>query len=113
MYLLRGVQVTPQNSTEIGTIYPSALAGSSMIVSFERTLERNDGYNPLVSTPPQLLYFTQLWKPYQIGPDSTADDVSPATGIRTRSKTSFINTQNGVINVLSTGTLFYYGQRVN
>ncbi|WP_346239581.1 hypothetical protein ABDK00_009485 [Niabella insulamsoli] len=113
MYLVPNLQVNPDGVTQIGNIYPSALNGSRIIVSFEETVTANDGYYSNISTIPRLLYFTQLWKPYQIGQDSTAAAVPPATGIRTRVKTSFINTQNGVLNALNTATLFYYGQRVN
>lgn len=113
MYLLPNVQVAPANSNRIGTIYPSALTGSNSIVSFEDSFDPNDGYSNLTSTVPQILYFTQLWKPYQIGPDSTAADVPARTGIRSKIKTSFMNTANGVINVPATSVLFYYGMRVN
>lgn len=112
MYLVPNIRIAPGNVNKIGKIYPSALAGSNSIVSFEDTFEPNDGYNSSTTTVPQILYFTQLWKPYQIGTDSTAADIPASTGVRTRIKTSFMNTQNGVINVMASGTLFYYGQRV-
>lgn len=112
MYLVPNIRITPDNVNKTGKIYPSALAGSNTIISFEDTFEPNDGYNNSTTTVPQILYFTQLWKFYQIGPDSTAADIPAGTGVRTRIKTSFINTQNGVINVMAPNTLFYYGQRV-
>lgn len=113
MYLLPNIQITPSNANRIGTIYPSALTGSNSIVSFEDSFDSNDGYSSLISTVPQILYFTQLWRPYQIGPDSTAADVPARTGIRSKIKTSFINTANGVVNIPATSILFYYGMRVN
>ena len=121
MYLVKTV-TTPQNLTGIGTIYPTELAGDSAIISYEPTRNGNLGYSSIVSTVPRVVYFTQLWQHYNInGNDSTAADVPSSTGVHTLVSTSFLNTQNGVINVLATGTsnstafvgttLFFYGTR--
>ncbi|MDQ2751890.1 MAG: hypothetical protein M3R72_02595 [Bacteroidota bacterium] len=121
MYLVKTI-TTPQNLTGIGTIYPTELAGDSAIISYEPTKDPNLGYSSIVSTAPRIVYFTQLWQHYNInGNDSTAADVPSSTGVHTLVSTSFLNTQNGVINVLTPGrsssttfigtTLFFYGTR--
>ncbi len=121
MYLVKTV-TTPQSLTGIGTIYPTELAGDNAIISYEPTRDGSLGYTSIVSTAPRVVYFTQLWQHYNInGTDSTAADVPSSTGVRTLVSTSFLNTQNGVINVLTPGvttsanaigtTLFFYGTR--
>ncbi len=121
MYLVKTV-TTPQNVTGIGTIYPTELAGDSAIISYEPTRSGTLGYSSTVSTVPRVVYFTQLWQHYNInGNDSTAADVPSSTGVHTLVSTSFLNTQNGVINVLTPGTssstnvigttLFFYGTK--
>ncbi|MBO9620795.1 MAG: hypothetical protein J7539_17360, partial [Niabella sp.] len=114
MYLLPNIKIAPDNSNTIGTMYPTALAGNNIIVSFEPTTDGNMGYYKYVSSVPRLLYFTQLWKPYQLSSDSTAAQVPSKTGVHTRVSTAFMNTQNGVINVLTPGnSLFFYGTKSN
>ncbi len=122
MYLIKTV-TTPQNLTGVGTIYSTELAHDSAIVSYEPVVDGNLGYTSVVSTAPRVVYFTQLWQHYNLNAsDSTAADVPSSSGIRTLVSTSFLNTQNGVINVLTPGatstgninfgtTLFFYGTR--
>lgn len=112
MYLIPDVVVSPEKTTSIGTIYPSALSGNNVIVSFESTRDGSLGYYSSISSVPRILYFTQLWKPYQLSPVNTAANVPASVGVHTRVSTAFINTRNGVINVLTPGnTLFFFGTR--
>jgi hypothetical protein len=122
MYLVK-TQTTPQSLTGIGTIYPTELAGDSAIISYEPVKDGTLGYSSIVSTAPKVVFFTQLWKHYNLNSsDSIAANVPATTGVRTLVNTSFINTQNGVINVLSPGivqttsnvfgiSLFFYGTK--
>ena len=114
MYLIPGLLNVDADLSATGSFYKTALSGDSAIVSYEYTYDDNMGYTDLVSTPPRLVYYTHLWKPYALDDqDSTAADVPAATGVHTLVTTSFMNTQNGVIHVLSSGsTLFFYGTKV-
>lgn len=106
--------LTTTNLTNNGTQYPSGLSGDSVLVSYETTLSTNLGYTTLVSTPPRVVYFAQLWKHFNLGKDSTAANLPSTSGVRSLVSTSFIKTKNGMINVLTSGnTLFFYGTRIN
>ena len=106
MYLVPGIATTPANLSTLGAIYPTALAGDSAIISYEITAI---GATSIVSTPPQVVYFTQLWRHYNLSLDSTAAIVPATTGVHTLVATSFINTSNGVINSLTySAELFFH-----
>lgn len=112
MYLIPNATLTPDNTNAIGKLYPTALNGNNVIVSFEPTKEEDLGYFYGTSTVPKILYFTQLWRPYDLGPDNTAADVPAETGVHIRISTCFINTKNGVLNILSpNSSLFFYGTK--
>ena len=112
MYLIPGQVLTPSLLTPQGALYPSGLKGDTVAVSFETTKDPNSGYTSLVSSVPQLVYFTQLWQHYAIDVDNTAADVPARVGVHTLVKTSFIYTKSGVVNVLNSGnSLFFYGTK--
>lgn len=112
MYLIPGKVLTPNELTEEGTSYPSGLKGNTVAVSFEFTKDGNSGYNSIVSTIPQLVYFTQLWQPYTIDKNHTAADVPAGVGVHTLVTSSFIYTKSGAVNVLNpVSPLFFYGTK--
>lgn len=98
--------------TNTGTLYPTELAGDTVIVSYEYTKNGSLGYNSLVSSEPQVVYFTQLWYHYNLSDDNKAGDVPEDIGVHTLIKTSGIETQNGIMNALENShTLFFYGTK--
>ncbi|MES2775067.1 MAG: fasciclin domain-containing protein [Bacteroidota bacterium] len=111
MYLINKPLMYPI-LTDMGTQYPTELAGDSAIVSFEYTRNTQLGYNTIVSNVPQIVYFTQLWKPYSLSPANPAGLVPNTIGVRTLVKTSCVITKNGVMNALDNShTLFFYGTK--
>lgn len=93
-----------------GEKYETALAGDTVVVSFENTTNEGLGYNSTVSNVPQVTYFTQLWQP--LPQPFEAGKIPTTIGVRTLCKTSGIQTTTGVLNVLSSShTLFFYGTR--
>jgi hypothetical protein len=98
--------------SQMGAAYQTELAGSTAVLSFEETRDGNSGYSSLVSNVPRLLYFTQLWYPYDLGSNNPASDIPNNIGVRTLVKASGIITQNGYLNVLNNNhTLFFYGTK--
>ena len=98
--------------TDVGTIYPTALAGDTAIVSYEFTKDTDLGYNPLVTGGPQIVYFTHLWYHYDLSAANPAKDVPNDVGVRTLVKTSGIITKNGILQGLeSSNILFFYGTK--
>ncbi|MDQ2863362.1 MAG: hypothetical protein M3R50_06905, partial [Bacteroidota bacterium] len=81
MYLIPGKILTPDMLTADGTLYPSGLQGDTVAVSYEYTRDPRLGYSSLVSTVPQIVYFTQLWQHYEIDKDHTAADVPSGIGV--------------------------------
>lgn len=112
MYFIPGTKLGPDMLTNNGKIYQSGLAGNKVAVSYEFTKDENLGYTKLVSSVPQVVYFTQLWLPYVIDNDNTAADVPTEVGIHTLVSSAFISTKTGIVNGLGRGNnLFYYGER--
>jgi hypothetical protein len=100
------------NLTDMGALYPTELAGDTAIVSYEYTRDNTLGYNTIVSNVPQVVFFTQLWKHYDLNANNPAGAVPNTIGVRTLIKTSCIITKNGVMNALSNShTLFFYGTK--
>jgi len=98
--------------TDMGTLYPTQLAGDTAIVSFEYTKDNALGYNTIVSGVPQVVYFTQLWSHYNLSTTTPAGLVPNTVGVHTRIITSGIVTKNGLINALENShTLFFYGTK--
>lgn len=101
-----------ENLTGTGAFFTSGLAGSKIIVSYEYTHDTNLGYNPLVSTVPRLVYYTFLWKPYDLSDASPASEVPTNVGVRTLVKLSGLQSKNGIFNGLeSSHNLFFYNTR--
>ncbi len=94
--------------TNNGVVYPTGLPGDSAVVSYEYTNDPNLGYSPLVSSIPQVGYFTQLWG--HVAPHIVARNLLTNIAIHTLCQTSGIETTTGMLNVLVDGhTLFFYG----
>ena len=111
MYLIKK-PLTYDVLTNTGALYETELAGDTVGVSYEYTKDDLLGYNPLVSSVPQIVYFTQLWYPYTVSASTPIGDVPEDVGVRTLCKTSGILTQNGVLNALDMShTLFFYGTK--
>jgi hypothetical protein len=108
MYLIH--QSLPFSAlTNTGALYPTELAGDTVIVSYEFVSDAGLGYNDLVSRQPQVLYFTQLWQHYDLNDSNTAGQVPSDVGTHTLIKTSGIITQNGMMNYLdNSNPLFFY-----
>ncbi len=100
------------NLTDMGALYPTELAGDTAIVSFEYTRNTALGYNEIVSGVPQVVYFTHLWRHYNLSATTPAGLVPNTIGVHTLVKTSCITTQNGVMNALDDShILFFYGTK--
>lgn len=98
--------------TNTGAFYPTELAGDTVIVSYEFTKDGDLGYNPLVSGVPQLVYFTQLWHPFDLNDANPASNITPDIGVHTLCSSSGIVTKTGIVDALSNShTLFFYGTR--
>jgi len=101
--------------TSIGVQYATDLAGDSAIVSYEPVASNsanagNYGSNPLVSSAPQLVYFTQLWMSYPLSPANPASAVPAGVGVHTLCTTTGVITSTGILNTLeSDHVLFFYG----
>lgn len=107
MYLIPQ-KLSYSDLTNDGKLYQTAL-GNTVAVSFEYTKDGSLGYNGVVSSVPQVEYFTPLWKPYTITPASPISSVPQAVGTRNLCKTSGILTQNGYLNYLNNShALFFY-----
>ncbi len=108
LYLIS--KLLPYSSlTDMGALYPTQLKGDTVIVSYEYTKVSSLGYNPVVSSVPQVVYFTQLWKHYELSPSNPAGQVPSGIGVHTLVKNSGIITQNGILNGLENShTLFFY-----
>lgn len=99
----------------VGTKFPTGLAGDSVVISFEATRDANQGYNDILSTEPQLQYFTQMWKPYTLNTANPANKITSSIGVRTICKTSFITTKTGYVTALDNAshTFLFWGTKVN
>lgn len=99
----------------VGKKLVTGLAGDSVVVSFEATRDPNQGYNDILSSEPQLQYFTHMWKPYNLTTATPASSIPTSVGVRTICKTSFILTKSGYVTALdnSSHVLFFYGTKVN
>lgn len=95
--------------TDVGVKYPTQLTGDTAIVSYEYTKNTNLGYNPVVSGVPQVIYYTHLWKSYNLSPSNPASAVPSSVGVHTLVKNSGIITKNGIMNGLENShILFFY-----
>lgn len=93
-----------------GKIFPTWLSHDTAAISYESTRDANNGYNGSITSLPHMVYFTHLWKNYNITDDNPISDISLEDGYRDLVQTSGVYTKNGTINVLSsTHVLFYYG----
>jgi hypothetical protein len=108
MYLIK--KPLPYNVlTNAGTFYTTELTGDTAIVSYEETKNSTLGYNPIVSGIPRVVYFTHLWKHYDLSSTNTAGKVPESVGLHTLVKTSCINTKTGMVNALDNShNLFFY-----
>ncbi|MEO5942344.1 MAG: hypothetical protein ABIP30_15480 [Ferruginibacter sp.] len=98
--------------TQTGAYYNTGLAGDKVIVSYELTKDPNQGYNPVVSGYPRLVYFTQMWYPYDLSDDNPAGKVPLNIGVHTLVTSSGLQTQNGIIHSLTNShVLFFYGTK--
>lgn len=111
MYFIPGSRLTPDKLTSNGKVYSSGLVGNQVAVSYEFTKDPSLGYTNLVSSVPQVVFFTQLWSPYIIDNNNSAADIPADIGVRSLVNSSFIGTKTGVVNALGSSTLFYYGDR--
>ena len=108
--------------TNTGGVYPTELPGDTVLVSYEFTASQYNGYynsngnvsatTPVVSTQPQVVYFTQLWYHYDLSDANPAGSVPLNIGVHDLVRTSGILTQNGVLNELDNANpLFFYGTK--
>jgi hypothetical protein len=111
MYLIKK-PLTYDVLTDRGDMYPTSLASDTAIVSYEYTKNGSLGYNSVVSVVPQVVYFTHLWRHYDLSDVNPAGMVPSTIGVHTLVKTSGILTQNGVLNALDNShILFFYGTK--
>ena len=114
MYLINQ-PLTYNVLTNVGTKYPTELPGDTAIVSYQFTTSTSLGYNPIVSTVPQVVYYAYLWTPnYPLSTDSTASMIPGNEGFNELVQTSGIYTKSGVVEVLTNqNVLFGFGQQAN
>lgn len=112
MYLV-GTPLANETLTAGGALFPTQLAGDTVAVSYEYTTSSTEGYNSAVSSQPQLVYFSQLWKHFALSSTYPIDSIKGQKGVvHTLVQTSNIKTQNGIVHVLSNAhTLFFYGTK--
>lgn len=112
MYLV-GTPLPYSALTTTGAVYPTGLPGDSAVVSFEPTKAVWSGYNSaIVSSVPQVVYFTQLWQSFSPSSANPVEFITPDIGTRTLCITSGVQTQNGYLNTLSNSSvLFFYGEQ--
>jgi hypothetical protein len=109
MYIVNAA-LTYDKMTNNGTKYVSDLSGDTVVVSYENTTDGSLGYNSVVSSVPQVVYFTQLW--YPLWEPFQAGNIPNNIGVHTLCQTSGVQTTNGILNVLnSSHTLFFYGTK--
>jgi hypothetical protein len=110
MYFIKE-PLTYTSLTNTGKSYTTGL-GNNVIVSYEYTKDPNLGYNPSLSTVPQIVYFSHLWYPFIPSPVNPVGSMPSNVGVHTLVKTSCVNTKNGVMNSLENShTLFFYGTK--
>jgi hypothetical protein len=98
--------------TNTGAKYATALAGDTVVVSYEATTNSTLGYSGYVSNVPRVVYFTQLWYPYDLTASNPAGQIGLDVGVRTLVTTSGITTKNGIMNALDNShTLFFSGTK--
>lgn len=114
MYLINQ-PLTYNVLTNIGAKYSTELQGDTAIVSYQFATSTSLGYNPIVSTVPQVVYYAYLWTPnYPLSSDSTASMIPGNEGFNELVQTSGIYTKNGVVEVLTNqNVLFGFGQQTN
>src|SRR5690349_17441302 len=105
-------RITFTDLTNTDALFSMSLPCYTAIVSYEYTKNTNLVYNALVSGVPQLVYFTQLWRHYDVS-EANPDSMVPANvGVHTLCKTAGIKTQNGIMNAMDNShILFFYGTR--
>lgn len=107
MYIVHQ-KLTYSMLTNNGAVYQTALPGDSAVISYEYTNDPNLGYSSLVSSEPQVMYFTQLWG--AVTEPFVASELPTNIAIHTLCQTSGIQTATGMLDVLNNGhTLFFYG----
>jgi len=111
MYLIK--QPLPYSAlTNTGAFFNTELTGDAVVISYEYTRDGNLGYNALISSGPQIMYYTHLWHPYALSNAKPAALISAATGVRTLIKTSGTITKNGMVNAMEIShVLFFYGTK--
>jgi hypothetical protein len=94
------------NLTQNGNLFATQKTGAECVVSYEETFDTNLGYNPNVSTPPRIVYYTLLRQP--ITPPIIANQITTAQGVRARVQTSGIESTTGIIHVLNNGHRLFF-----
>ncbi len=100
--------------TNAGAKYATKLNGDTAVISFEYVNTNTGlGYSSLVSSIPQVVYYTKMWYPYSSLTDANPASKIPGTvGVRTICQTSGIVTKNGVMHTLPYNqNLFFYGTK--
>jgi hypothetical protein len=104
-YIVPGI-LTYDKLTINGVIYPTKKIGANSVVSYEETRDPAYGYNPNVSTIPQLVWYTLLLEP--LAPPFVAADLTVQQGTRVRVQTSGIQSTTGVIHVLNNSHKLFF-----
>ena len=105
VYIVNG-SYSYNNLTNNGTLVQTQKAGTECVISYEQTFSSLYGYNPNVSTIPQLVWYTLVLQP--IMPPIVAPDIDADHGRRVRVQTSGVETTTGIVHVLNNDhTLFF------
>lgn len=107
MYMIN----TPLNYgdlTRTGKAYETGLKGDTAIISYSP-----NGSSGPVSTPPRSVYYTHMWKHYDLSDAHPAEEIPEKVGVRTLCITSCIPTKSGYLNYLENfHTLFFFGSQL-
>lgn len=105
VYIINGT-LTYDKLTINGAIYPTKKTDANCVVSYEETRDPAFGYNPNVSTVPQLVWYTLLLQP--LVPPFKAEDLTTEQGTRVRVQTSGIQSTTGLIHVLNNSHKLFF-----
>jgi hypothetical protein len=100
--------ITYSSLTSNGVVLNTAQSGTQAVVSYEQTTDPNLGYNPVVTTIPQVEYYSRVigTLPRPIVSVKLSDSVA----IRVLCQTSGLTTATGQLNVLSNSHTLYFKQ---
>lgn len=99
--------VTYNSLSQTGVLFNTAFANKQAVISFEPTIAANLGYTSVVSTPPNLEFYTYI-KGGPLPSPLIASAIPPSVGVRVLCQTSGLTTATGQLNVLVNSHTLYF-----